>query len=102
MSHQYFTGKLSHYNFPQTFEQVFLDVLGVLSRSKRARELFGFEVILSPSIGLPGTCLSFVLGVEPSKRMPFFNQTRVIWVPTCSEFNEVMDILEVMLISSKL
>jgi len=76
VSHQYFTGKLSHYNFPQTFEQVFLDVLGVLSRSKRARELFGFEVILSPSIGLPGTCLSFVLGVEPSKRMPFFNQNK--------------------------
>ena len=38
----------------------------------------GFRCIY---IYIPGTCLSFVLGVEPSKRRPFPIKTRVIWVP---------------------
>ena len=30
---------------------------------------------------IPGTCLSSILGVEPSKTRPFSSKTRVIWVP---------------------
>ena len=30
---------------------------------------------------IPGTYLSFVLGIEPSKRRPFPIKTRVTWVP---------------------
>ena len=32
-------------------------------------------------IYIPGTCLSSILGFEPSKRRPFPFKTRVIWVP---------------------
>ena len=32
-------------------------------------------------IYIPETCLSFVLGVEPSKRRAFPIKTRVMWVP---------------------
>ena len=32
-------------------------------------------------IYIPGTCLSSILGVEPSKTRPFSSKTRVIWVP---------------------
>ena len=31
-------------------------------------------------IHIPGTCLSSILGVEPSKTRPFSSKTRVIWV----------------------
>ena len=30
---------------------------------------------------IPGTCLSCILEVEPSKTRPFSSKTRVIWVP---------------------
>ena len=32
-------------------------------------------------IYIPGTCLSSILGFEPSKRRPFPIKTGVIWVP---------------------
>ena len=32
-------------------------------------------------IYIPGTCLSSILGFEPSKRRPFPFKTRFIWVP---------------------
>ena len=39
------------------------------------------EKILCIYIYMPGTCLSSILGVEPSKTRPFSSKTRVIWVP---------------------
>ena len=35
---------------------------------------------------IPGTCLSFVLGVEPYKRTPFPVKTRVVWVPAINVY----------------
>ena len=38
------------------------------------------DVYLHIYIYIPGTCLSSILGVEPSKRRPFSSKTKVIWV----------------------
>ena len=46
---------------------------------------FGNKLFGQPSyIYVPGTCLSSILGLEPSKRRPFPIKTGVIWVPGIS------------------
>ena len=40
-----------------------------------------FQLGVSSTIYIPGTCLSSILEVEPSKTRPFSSKTRVIEVP---------------------
>ena len=39
------------------------------------------QCVIAINLYIPGTCLSYIPGFEPSKRRPFPFKTRVIWVP---------------------
>ena len=61
---------------------------GVNSRSRVPRSVLVLETVgwngygwKECSIGIPGTCLSPILGLQPSKTKPFPIKTGVIWVP---------------------
>ena len=75
--------------FPSRAPRCLKDHLEETSRNSVVfvREDFVSKKVCLPSIAfciyiyIPGTCLSSILVVEPFKRRPFPNKTRVIWVP---------------------
>ena len=64
------------FSLPYTHNHPFLTHFLIYASGVKSLRLYIYNHVY-----IPRTCLSSILVVEPFKRRPFPNKTRVIWVP---------------------